>query len=272
MPFMALNSIPLSIALQGGSTLSTPTKSKVTALSELYERRPRRYNSRKYTTTPMPRDEADAVSGLLRGAGDYVSFTTHAFGDAGEWPIIGYLDGAFSLKVVNGRLTGINSARYVIDYSLIWAPGNRVKSFLRTWTVGFAWKPAGGAWTHYTVRSDGIKTQLGIAGSPATAMLTVTALGEVQIAGVVNDEVAAVFFVPYLMPVSWSLAVYNTMLAGRHLPIAPTLRMTGDVLVEQDVNEVVVVCTAQEETGVGAHFDGVWDSNARSIAFTLEEA
>lgn len=266
MDYLLISGIRLRVTL-AVSIASVLTRKVFSSI--LGENRPQHssdLDSISLSTVPLGQQEANAVSGLLRGIGNYFSFAVHSWGSAGMQPTAGGL-GTMTI-VPNGYFSGINSIQLPTG-TIGWYDVVFSKAYKKQWTICFLYKELAGTWAHVAFRSDGVKFLNGVVATPPVVTVNSNP-SAIFILGNPNCQLASVVYVPYIMPDAWVAAIFNDVTVGHnHFSPLPKLLIKGDVLIN-GVRVRVPYKALAEVTGEHS-LNLTGDASARVINFQIQQ-
>jgi hypothetical protein len=256
MPFLALSGWEVPIADGQASQVEVGGRARSASLWGTPRAAPR-LSVRRWdlTTRTLAPEDADALEALLGGVGHVCAFDSGLDASTGLRPDRGYRakllpsSGAFA-----GAVEVLASGTLVYDAQL----GDRWTVTLRTYE--------GSAWVPYTVRDDGAKWASGVRNDSATTSWLSVASGKVTLSpGGAARRFDDLAIFAWRSSASQIVAHHARTAGFSRLPL---LELSGDLVPDA---AVTVAAEIEDQDYVQRVGDAGWESNARSLGFTLTE-
>lgn len=265
MAFLTVNGWEVPVANPSGRfAMQRPQRNVEGPWGQQRVRGTKLLRSWQFETPLLPREQADAVEGLIAGWGNYHSFQSDLFGSQGGRPL--------TVTGTAGTAGGVLGNCMALTSTQTWGYGYGNYLFGKTWTVLVYRDPNTGTWAHYGVRDDGVKVVDGVRNDGASTTFISWANGQLTLTGTTGYRFDELVVVPYRMTPSQMIAHYTYIQAGSAFSSLRRLKVRGDFLMGA-ATEIEVrgfVSAAEQQSGYDNAL-AAWEPAMRKVTFELAE-
>lgn len=265
MSFLTINGWEIPVANPSGRfTLFRPQRNVEGPWGQQRVRGSRLLRSWQFETPLLPKEQADAVEGLIAGWGNYHSFESDLFGSHGGRPL--------TITGTAGTASGKIGNCMALASTQTWGYGYGSYLYGKAWTVLVYRDPNTGTWAHYGVRDDGVKVVDGVRNDGASTTFISWVNGQLTLTGAAGYKFDELVVVPYRMTPAQMIAHHTYMQASNAFSSLRKLKAAGDFLM--GANSEIEVRGFVESANQDGGYDtalAAWEPAMRRVSFELVE-